>query len=859
MAAFPIYRFVLDTGMGSEYDAHPLYGEGLEKHYTKESGEQFFRASLNGDLTFYGPDYEWIRSKTFEQVINLTIEVSNDAGTTWSDYYKGTFVKTDCEFNMEDKSVRVTPTTKDHYTKLLERINDEFDVIKLLPEIYRVNIDRRPMLQLYMPGTNVIGCYMGGQWWEQECEVVEESDMVEGSIFEPSKPKLTEIYHFGASIRTTRIEVTGDGVSPAVTGTYTGTPAPEATEFYMQRGNYAIHFWNRRVETQSPTQPAYEAFIEILDITTNPYTLLWQRLVFDRQRPSTAAELSALESITASPYPGSAAVGQITFTPTVFAVYTRVLTDAEQYKGLDTSPIPVGDMSINTKGYQRVIAYEDSNIVLMWTGKQSTPTEWGLAPDGRYYSEPPSTLGSACYPMCRKIWDAWSLWFVPPAYGFDTYGVQSYVLNNAYPLSSVIQKILAQIDTDLSYEPSAFNSQFFYSNPIVYFPYRLAITPKSNILSLGYDVPAMKGPITLRQIFDMLRDCFRCYWHIDDDGKLHIEHILYYRNGQDYTINQRSMDYDLRTLCDIKNGKPYATGQQTYRFEKQELPARYEFGWMDEVTEFFAGLPFEVVSNFVKKDNIESIRVSNFTTDVDYMMINPGSCSKDGFALLALTDSSGSAEPQYIRIFNEQLLPQLYPDTPVEVYPLMRFDNERNAEITYEANGAGLIVMETLGSSGNVTRTINLQGNIGKNTVSFILPAETQRIRFTAGINTFMAITEIVAFTGAPVVLGWFLPYYDFRADNGQQVRLLNGQLSFQYLQNYYAYDMPARYYIVGETTRTAYGMKRTRTHEVKFPALTDPNPMSMIGTFLGIGEIADLVVNLSSRNCKAKLLYDTE
>ena len=55
---------------------------------------------------------------------------------------------------------------------------------------------------------------------------------------------------------------------------------------------------------------------------------------------------------------------------------------------------------------------------------------------------------------------------------------------------------------------------------------------------------------------------------------------------------------------------------------------------MDDGTDIFNGTACEIDSPFVQTDKVEEVSISNFTSDVDYMMIAPDMCSKDGFALL---------------------------------------------------------------------------------------------------------------------------------------------------------------------------------------------------------------------------------
>ena len=163
----------------------------------------------------------------------------------------------------------------------------------------------------------------------------------------------------------------------------------------------------------------------------------------------------------------------------------------------------------------------------------------------------------------------------------------------------------------------------------------LFIVPKSNIITAGYDQPAQKAPVTLKRILDMLRDCFRCYWFVDDQNRFRIEHISFFRNGGTYEQGDPNIGRDLTVEQVTRNGKKWAFGTSQFQFDKPEMAARYQFGWMDDVTQLFDGNPIDIVSKYVNPDNIEQIDVSQFTSDVDYILLNPGEISKDGFVLLS--------------------------------------------------------------------------------------------------------------------------------------------------------------------------------------------------------------------------------
>lgn len=167
---------------------------------------------------------------------------------------------------------------------------------------------------------------------------------------------------------------------------------------------------------------------------------------------------------------------------------------------------------------------------------------------------------------------------------------------------------------------------------------------------------------------------------------------------------------------------------------------------MDDVTQMFEGNPIDIVSKYVNPTNIEQVEVAQFTSDIDYIVLNPNNISQDGFVLL-------SAE----------------------------WDGEE-----------------------------------------------------------------------------YRLPFYELTLDGIDYV-LQNGYVAFVYLQQYYAYDMPAKQYKMNGILQQAQGVKKLKTQTINFPARTDPDTLQLIKTNLGNGTIQKMSLNLSSRNANTTLKYDTE
>ena len=148
---------------------------------------------------------------------------------------------------------------------------------------------------------------------------------------------------------------------------------------------------------------------------------------------------------------------------------------------------------------------------------------------------------------------------------------------------------------------------------------------------------------------DMLEQCFRCYWHIEN-GKFIIEHVSWYNNGRTYvTGGNQVVQYDLTTMTDPRNLKHIGYKQTEVSYMKQELASRYEFSWMDTVTDAFKGTSIDVKSTYVDKSLNEDVSVSNFTSDIDYMLLSPSDFSMDGFALMAAKKVGSNWELPFIK------------------------------------------------------------------------------------------------------------------------------------------------------------------------------------------------------------------
>lgn len=816
----PIYRFTLSANGGAERAAFPVYRDDVSKDFEQQSNEEFFRAKLSGKLTFVRDDYDFIASQTFDTEFGIKIYISYDAGQTWTEYWAGNFWKTNCTFNEDDKNVTLTPDVVDQYNDVLAGMEKEYDLIDLAPEIVPVNLDKRPMIQVYVPGQSVIGCFLSGMWWEQECDA------------ESNETKLVEEFYFALNKRQRILDVTQTG-TPILPDFAIGNPGAGAY-YQISAGGYS--FSAKFDETTDPENPFN--IWEIIRISDGVVLFSYK---------SYAVEPNMPYSVTLGAVEGSGATGSVTLYVHDMAVYARYVTDVEtvEISGQTKTAheIPENDIVENNRNYNYVIGYEFPDCILFSSILVTTPTKWGIYQPGQYYFNPADNpifcIGEA-FPVARSAWGRISIWFTFSLFDpmIEPYWRKEYTLKDAYPLASVISVLLAQIAPNLTHEETADYSKFFYGNknPLG-ITQRIFITPKSNMISSGYDQPAQKAPITLKSITNMLRDCFRCYWFIDDQNRFCIEHISYFRNGGTYEPGDPNIGRDLTVEQVTRNGKNWAFGTSEYKFDKPEMAARYQFGWMDDVTQLFDGNPIDIVSKYVNPDNIENIDIAKFTSDVDYILLNPGEISKDGFVLLAAKEQ-----------------------------------NQLSQSESYTLNGNNSVVFRLPVPESWLGKEIKIIANLSNGTAFARSYADDyNQVNFVQGQNTvFLSIQNNAAgiylygtagatLTISFVGLGDFkLPYINFRLNDSDHY-LQNAYVAFIYLQQYYFWDMPARYFKYNGVQVAAQGIKRLKTQTLKFPAFNDPNTLQLIKTNLGNGTIQKMSVNLSSRNAQTTLKYDTE
>ena len=861
----PKYKFyIINESHGTtRHEINPHYKE-LNKKYAKESGQEFFRITLDGKITLFGDDYEIINNASIEDNLLFVIDKLNRTTNTWTEYYKGEFNKTDCKLDYEKKSCELKTSPLDQYTQVMNKYDNTYDLIKLAPAISKINLHKRALMQVYVRGTNSISNFLGGTYWEDDVnEVID------------SHADLIEKYYFSYVKAGNEFYVSGAGISD-VNGVYAGTNG-NWQKWYGYRGQltkvtskgdpapisnmpkvYSIYAKaDRTAAYDEPTETYAEDLYKFQIVRTSDSKVLYE---------SEWTFYTSTEDIYAdNMYIGRDDIKMINksnssdvFTLTnvfVYHVYQRLLCDVdtvEDSEGVkETYDIPADDFVFDNRNYKKCIGLRGG--LFFCTSRASTePTKYGMNDYGEYFTSDfiAATMGvGRPLPISRNFWANASLWYVYDYWYeyFEERSRKQYTLKDSYSVGAVIKALLKKIDPSLTHEETAEYSRFLYgynnaisiidgyyvnyqnggilplswlkyiemrvsygmkikydyinsvldarglafydlngnfisgiqaletsqtievpegavlckatvSNENEVFLYDTSvpssmdrfyphITPKTNILKGDYDQAAQKAEITFEELMNMLRDCFRCYWYIEE-GKFKVEHIYYFMNGGSYSA-QTNYQLDFTKLKDQFNKKLSSYFQSSIEFDKSELNSRYEFNWMDDVTDLMGNVTLDINANYVQKDKTEEVNVSQFTSDIDLMLLDPSSFSEDGFALLC----------------------------PIK--------------------------------SGSIMQ----------------LPISSVTLQDENG-DTYDALVQ-----------NWYA--------------------SWSYLVRLYQYDLPA-YYATCNTLGELYSndIKKSMKHTIEFHTEDDPNELQLIKTTIGNGKIDSISINLDTRLAKANLMY---
>ena len=940
-----VYKFYLRIGSATatQQRVRPIWKDDLALEYALESGQWFYRKQLSGNLVFLKEDYDLIMQEAFGTKFFVEIMKSNDGGVTWSRYWLGKFTKTDCTVNVDDRKITVKPTVVDQYTDILDNWEKEYDLIKLTPAMQKILVRKRPCIQIYTDGDDVVSCFMGNVAWEQDVDmptdVDEEEYLTRHCHFAPLT-SYTEIDFYQApSAERSRL------VQPYVGQIYNGVVLTNSTNYYelvyyeqktrvpdSEDGWYDIenglkvfkvgdsHIddniqWQYSRSVRGGYDDDFEALPdEMLFRVVNYIDTQWILAAHDAGKAVNvedgtlveSADDSATDYIVAGQrarftyyfhigvpfkiafydfwgnflkgyefssymnsldFPQGTILVRISMKTTDFGndkyfyviddkatlsatkhttgVWGRILCNVENIGKTVTREIYSNDLTYN-RNYRRAVGYGGSNELVSSNRYSVEPTEWGRRDDGYYFLPPDDN--HQYVPIGQSKWINTSLWFLVSTYttSVDIHARDAYTLNDAYPLWSCISVLLNEVAPGVTFAGNTNYSSFLYSgrDDLGARDNALYITPKSNITAGEYQTPAQTAPVTLKLLLDMLKNTYKCHWFIDEQNRLRIEHVEWFRRGGSYDGNM-SVGLDLTAMKNLRTGLSWAYGTNEYSYDKQEMPQRYEFGWMDKVTMLFNGNAMEVVSPYVEQGKIEDISVSQITTDVDYMLLNPSAISNDGFVAMTVEEANAINGIQLSASGGE-----------TDMVPIAKYVQGKTCVLRLLIGGSGTATIVWYRGSEREESSISFSLPYSLNDSIITVPQGVTAMSFLASDTAYPSVYSLKPQSGNIKQLPMVSQTY-----NGTSYILQNGYLSFFMLQDpYWRYDMPASSIKINGVLTGIYSIQKNKKQTVNIPVGNDdPNVQQLIKTGIGNGQIQQMSIRLTSRTAKTQLRYDTE
>ena len=623
------------NGVYTQNDVHPVFGDDIKINISREENQIFKREKIEGTFKFVGNEFDLIYQCSI--FTKFTLEIYRE------DVFVGSagFIRTDCEFNLDDKICSVKLTTKDIYEKILNGYDNKYNLVKLAPQRESVTMTKRAILQFYVRGENVVTNVVGGVHYEQSCkEVYNASD-------------LKDIYHFGGYLPLSYIYINNviDATAPSdVLGGY-----------FIDKsigGSAAIIYVNKE-NPRYRIQLTYNlaAWVLLLIDSTTDKTLASSEV------PNVQSGSQAITFVKAGSSGGDYASGTYNSDGDL---YCRLLLpkqfDQSYQRSMD------GDITDYDSNYPYVGSISLGQFapkMKMVVDKSPTPTEWGIDSEGTYFMYPTldadqQKKGVSPIPIGQSHWERMSSWLLSDddVNNLEANFNDTFVLKDSYPIWSAIAVLLKEIDDNISFEDTQDYSMFLYSGAMQeLYSYdflgcrnALHITPISNIKKTFYEQAAQRGEISLKQILDMLRNVYNCYWFIDSEKRLRIEHIVYFKNGNSYNVEKPTPSIDVTIKKNLPTGESWGFAQNTVEYETDKCPARYEFKWGDKCTYPFVGEPVDVKDIYLDASKKESVGIDNFLADIDYIVSNPSGVSDDLFAVFEVNKSTKKVDILDVRL-----------------------------------------------------------------------------------------------------------------------------------------------------------------------------------------------------------------
>ncbi len=601
-------------------ECFPKVDDSTAIDFSQESNEMFYRGKINGSLAFRF-EFDDILAKGYNYEHRIVLQWYDADNDLWKDVWKGRFALTDCELDYDTKTITVQPTTLDKYTKIIDALESEYNLVKLEVGRQPVNILIRPCYQIYMCGNTKISNYVGGNTWDADCDSVSPLGAENALFFTPLRNVAWFTLAYTSGVYAGKYAVYYARFNMSATPSLTTLTFPFDGRVYNSDGTYTDDTLNGKLELNLATNWEFTITDSnnnlVLDVVYDLY------LNYGDNYDSYAEGSMITDSYFSWDRFYGRAICQTDLSTVTIAGETYTLND-----------FPATDIAVKNKAYNKILTINATDVYPKIDFSED-PTGWPQTSNGWYFIKPADTTTRHYRAIDPESWKSISYWWYPTTLNtqIETLLTSDHEIRDAFDLRNTIMRLMRK---------AGWNGQYFISGILGgsqdYAGFRLwpIITPKSNIISSFYDTPAQKAPITLANIISMLKQVYRIYWYIDTNDNVHFEHISYFDNGLSYTEDAPDVLIDLETELHTNTKSNKVFGQNKVKFEKSEMPEQYSFEWMDKQTRPFDGFPIKCLDAYVQKGQKDEQTAGNFSADVDMILCSPNEFSKDGFVLLAL-------------------------------------------------------------------------------------------------------------------------------------------------------------------------------------------------------------------------------
>lgn len=639
------YKFVLKCG-DVEHVATPIY-TNLRKVWEQENGEIFFREKLEGDLKFDRADYEFIRSCDFSKQIDITISKANNKGDMEM-YWQGYFRKTDCTTDVNHKQIVVKPKAKDRYKLVMDKLNEEYDLMKHNPKMSDVSMMVRPMLQVYELGADYVNCYIGSSFFKIDVtpiyDLADYTDM-HLSAYPMCIARPIQIYDSSLSDKLFFSASDWEYMEDATNTHFLYMPCDD--------GIHRMYIKATQSALENKGDTVYRIGLEKKQSNGEWLIFGAYKNTSANREWMTRAEIESASTIKLYLYGSNTGitdnlVGEFDFNLTTFC--SRLLAKMYYPGGYD---IADGDIFNTSEIYDKIYKVSIGDNILASSSLSSDVTIFGRVEgeDNLYYVPTDNIQAIDQYePILEQSWTKkWSFWLKIHDFTerIDKTHSVSKTLKDWISLYEAIRVLLQAIDPNVGLVHESGSSMFLWNktNPITGMQNQgeIFLLQKSNATKLEYNYSASKAPITLGKILNWLKT-FNVYWDIYEvNGKpyMRIEHKLFYMNGGAY-VKQNKAEIDLRNIVDTWGGKTFAFETNNWKYEDvNNIPTTIYYKWADEVSMPFEGEAMKVVDNPYGEEHQETRNAEIFTSDIDYIFANSTKINKDGFVVVQGSKASG--------------------------------------------------------------------------------------------------------------------------------------------------------------------------------------------------------------------------